>query len=46
MTQQDLGSDSRNEFKITTMGRKGISTTNSSSSVQSAKLEGLPHQKK
>jgi hypothetical protein len=45
-TRQDLGSDSRDESKIMEIGRKGISTINSNSSVQSAKLESVTDQKK
>lgn len=39
--QQDLGSNSRNDTKITTMGSKGISTSSSSSLAQSSKLENV-----
>ena len=39
--QQDLRSNLGDETKITTMGRKGISTTSSSSLVQSSKLENV-----
>jgi hypothetical protein len=45
-TQQDLGLDSEDETKITTMGSKGISTASSSSLVQYAKLESVLNQKK
>jgi hypothetical protein len=45
-TRQDLGSDSGDESKIMEIGSKGISTTKSNSSVQSAKLESVLDQKK
>jgi hypothetical protein len=45
-THQDLGSDSRDESKIMAIGSKYISTINSNSSVQSAKMESDIDQKK
>jgi hypothetical protein len=44
--QQDLGSDFGDESKIITIGKKGISTINYNSLVESIKLESFTDQKK
>jgi hypothetical protein len=45
-THEDIGSDSKDESKITEIGSKGIPVINSNSSVQSTKLESDIDKKK